>query len=215
MRGSYTTEELNRLVQLCDGHPFNATFLFEEIKEYGLSVVLGDPSDIIQWKRRRANEFLQDLTFSEEERKIVGTLRDFTALDFATLSKALGTKIEEISKAITRLMDYHIVETLGDTFLIAPPMRDAVDRDSRFTLPSDQHRRVLSAISDQLIATNDDTNVSISMVEAGVLATLQEGKVLPTLFSAFLLPSHLVWLGPVYIRYHRRDSHGAKTLIQG
>ena len=76
--------------------------------------------------------------FSDEEKKLIGTLRDFTALDFSTLSQALGTKIDEISKAIARLMDYHIVETLGDTFLIAPPMRDAVDRDARFSLPADQ-----------------------------------------------------------------------------
>jgi Flp pilus assembly protein TadD len=191
---AYTSEELNRLVQLCEGHPFNAHFLIEAIKEYTLPVVLGDPSDITKWKRRRANEFLQDLTFSDEEKKIVGTLRDFTALDFATLSQALGTKIDEVSKAMSRLMDYHLVETLADTFLIAPPMRDAVDRDPRFDLAPDQHRRVLRAISDQLIAANDDTTVSMSMVEAGVLATLQEGKELPDLFSAFLLPSHLVWL---------------------
>ena len=181
-------------MQLCDGHPFNAEFLVEEIKEYTLPVVLGDPSDITQWKRRRANEFLEDLTLSDDEKKVVGTLRDFVALDFATLSEALGGKIADVSKAITRLMDYHIVETSGDTYLIAPPMRDAVDRDPRFSLPSDQHRQVLSAISDQLMAMNDETSVSMSMVEAGVLAILQEGKELPDLFSAFLLPSHLVWL---------------------
>ena len=32
------------------------------------------------------------------------------------------------------------------------------------------------------------------MVDAGVIATLQEGNELPSLFSTFLMPSHLVWL---------------------
>jgi hypothetical protein len=178
-------------VQLCDGHPFNANFLAEAIKEYTLSVVLGDPSEITQWKRRRANQFLQDLQFSDEEAAILATLKDFSVLDFDLLSQVVGGKIEEVSKAISRLMDYHMVETIGDTFLIAPPMRDAVERDLRFSLAPDRHRRMLSTISNQLIAANDDASVSLSLVEAGVLATLQEGKELSPLFSSFLLPSHL------------------------
>jgi tetratricopeptide (TPR) repeat protein len=208
----YTTEELNRVVQLCDGHPFNATFLAEAIKEYTLAVVLGDPSEITQWKRRRANQFLQDLQFSDEEAAILATLKDFSVLDFDLLSQVVGGKIEEVSKAISRLMDYHMVETIGDTFLIAPPMRDAVERDQRFSLAPDRHRRMLSTISNQLIAANDDASVSLSLVEAGVLARLQEGKELSPLFSSFLLPSHLVWLARR--RYNEENNQEAIRLAR-
>src|SRR5262249_4650928 len=161
---------------------------------YTLPVVLGNPSDITQWKRRRAGAFLQNIEFSDEEKTILATLKDFSALDFATVSHAVGGKIEEVSKALTRLVDYHVIESVSDTFLVAPPMRDAVDRDQRFTLTPDRHKRMLSSISEELTAPNENTAVSMSMVEAGILATLQGGKELPSFFPSFLLPSHLVWL---------------------
>lgn len=208
----YTAEELTRLVQFCDGHPFNANFLVEAIKEYTLPVVLGDPSEITQWKRRRANEFLRDLRFSDQELTILAALKDFSTLDFDLLSQVVGARSEEVSRAISRLMDYHIIETAGDTFLIAPPMRDAVERDQRFSLTPDRHRQMLNAISDQLKATNEDAVVSLSLVEAGVLAALQEGRELSPLFSSFLLPSHLVWLARR--RYNAQNNQEAIRLAR-
>lgn len=190
----YTTEDLGKLVGLCDGHPFNANYLVEEVKEYTLPVVLGNPSSIVQWKRRRANEFLQHLTFSTEECLILTALREFSALDFDTLAEAVGLEISALSNSIIRLMDYHIVESSSDTYFVAPPVRDAVDRDPRFTVTAARHREMLSAVSSRLITSADDSTAPISMVEAGILAALQEERELPPLFSAFLLPSHLVWL---------------------
>lgn len=53
---------------------------------------------------------------------------------------------------------------------------------------------MLKVVSDSLKTHTGDGEISVSMIDAGILAVLQEGSELPPLFSAFLLPSHLVWL---------------------
>lgn len=209
---AYSADELRKLVELCDGHPFNAHFLVEAVREYSLPVILGDPSEIIRWKRGRANEFLQQLQFSSVETAIVAVLRDFTALDFDTLARCAGNAIESVSKAMTRLMDYHVVEVIGETYMIAPPMRDAVDRDTRFTLAPAIHKEMLRTISEQLIAASEDSLVPLSMVEAGILAALQDGRELSPLASSFMLPSHLIWLARR--RYDEKKPQEAIQLAQ-
>ena len=201
---TYTAAELDKVVELCDGHPFNTTFLVEEIKDRTLPVILADPTNITQWKRRRANEFLKGLSFGEAECSVLATLKDFGGLDFDSLCHSTSHSMAEVSASISKLMDYHIVESTGVSFILAPPVRDAVERDPRFTLPPDRYRHMLRAISGRLLTLGEDSTVSISMVEAGVLATLQEGKELSPLFSTFLMPSHLVWLAQR--RYNQKNT---------
>jgi tetratricopeptide (TPR) repeat protein len=190
---TYTVENLDQLVELSDYHPFNAAFLVEAIKQYTLPVFLGDITALIQWKRNRSSEFLQKIEFSIEERLILGALRDFRALDFDLLTQIAGDNVQATATVIARLIDYHILESVGGTYVIAPPIRVAVERDARFDFAGTKRREVLIIITKTLNARIDD-QISVSMVGAGILASLQEGGDIPELFSALLLPSHLVWL---------------------
>jgi hypothetical protein len=192
---TYSNDDLDQIVWLSDGHPFNVNFLVGTAIEYTLPVALADTTELTQWKRRRGSEFLRNIEFSEEETAILAALRDFSILDFSTIQRILAGEIAVVGRALTRLMDFHVVEAAGsDTYQVAPPLRTAVERDHRFTLDRDRTRAMLKVISDSLKAHTDDDEISVSMIDAGILASLRGGTSVPPLFSAFLLPSHLVWL---------------------
>jgi tetratricopeptide (TPR) repeat protein len=191
---SYSADELSQLVGLADGHPFNVSFLVEAVKHYGISVVLGDPSEIIQWKRRRASDFLSRIDFSATQKTILFALKTFTSLDFELLSKLAGSEIAEASSAITKLLDFHIIETDGSSFSVSPPLQVAVDRDRRFELSGRERREVLKAVSEELTVKIETDAVSVSLVDAAIIATLDGGGEVPAIFDALLLPSHLVLL---------------------
>jgi hypothetical protein len=191
---TYSNDDLEQIVSLSDGHPFNVKFLLEAAIEYTLPVALGDTTELTQWKRRRGSEFLRNILFTEEEKVILAALRDFSTLDFATIQGVVGREIPIIGKALARLMDFHVIEAANDTYQVAPPLRIAVGRDNRFTLDPERRREVLKVIADSLNACPDYDVISVSMIDAGILAALQEGNKVPPLFAAFLLPSHLVWL---------------------
>jgi hypothetical protein len=140
-----------------------------------------------------------------EEKVILAALHDFSKLDFATIQGIVGGEIAVVGKALARLMDFHVIEAAGDdTYQAAPPLRIAIDRDKRLALRPDQRRAMLKVVSDSLQAYADDNEISVSMIDAGILATLQEGNDVSPLFSAFLLPSHLVWLAKRHYDRRRR-----------
>ena len=55
-------------------------------------------------------------------------------------------------------------------------------------------RTCLHIISSSLITYTEGDHIPGSLTEAGILASLSSGRELPDLFSAFMLPSHSVWL---------------------
>jgi hypothetical protein len=76
-RISYSDDDLNRIVDLSDGHPFNVKFLTEAAKQYSLPVALGNTGEFTKWKQRRASEFLRGIEFTDDEKTILAVLRDF------------------------------------------------------------------------------------------------------------------------------------------
>jgi tetratricopeptide (TPR) repeat protein len=196
---------LEQLALLSDSHPFNIEFITESVRQYTLPVVLADSSELVHWKRRRSTEFLQKVKLTSNDIRIMSALREFRALDFSTIPHLLADDASAVSVALMKLMDFHIVEAAGDAYCLSPPLMSAVSRDARLDLSQAEHRLMLRAISDTLRTTSDGEETSISMIEAGILATLQEGESLPPLFSAFLLPSHQIWLGR---RAYDRENYG-------
>jgi tetratricopeptide (TPR) repeat protein len=211
---TYSNDDLEQIVSLSDGHPFNVKFLVETAMQYTLPVALADTSELTQWKRKRGSEFLRKIEFMDEEKVILAALHDFSKLDFATIQGIVGGEIAVVGKALARLMDFHVIEAAGDdTYQAAPPLRIAIDRDKRLALRPDQRRAMLKVVSDSLQAYADDNEISVSMIDAGILATLQEGNDVSPLFSAFLLPSHLVWLAKRHYDRRRWPECARLTLV--
>ncbi|MGV8839259.1 MAG: TIR domain-containing protein [Bauldia sp.] len=206
----YTAEELDNLVELSDSHPFNIAFIVEGASQYTIPVFLDDLSAFTQWKRKRGAEFLQKIDFSPAECRILYALKDFRGLDFPTLAKLVSAK--DIGPSMSRLLDYHIVEASNGTYSVSPPLRAAVGRDGRFVLKSSDQKEVLNGISEVLKTLDEGSRVPVSLLDAAVLASLQDKQAIPDLFSAFLLPSHLVWLARR--RYDEKDNRDCVRLAR-
>jgi tetratricopeptide (TPR) repeat protein len=190
----YSEEQLQQIIELSDGHPFNVIFIVQAAKQYTLDVFLADPAELTQWKHGRSSAFLQKVTFTPLEHTILTALKNFSSLDFDTLAQAAGGGLQDIGTAMMRLMDLHIVEAKSDAYLVAPPLRMAVERDTRFRGTGEELRNIVRKVASLLNVYDEDSEISLPLINAGILAQLQEDEKVPELFSAFLLPSHSVWL---------------------
>jgi tetratricopeptide (TPR) repeat protein len=190
----YSEEQLQQIIELSDGHPFNVIFIVQAAKQYTLNIFLADPSELSQWKKNRSSAFLQKIKFTDLEHQILLALKTFSSLDFDTLAQTVDDTLPAIGSAMMRLMDLHIVEAKSEAYLIAPPLRIAVERDARFRGTNDKLRNIVRKVGALLNIDNEDSEISMSLINAGILAQLQEDEKVTEMFSAFLLPSHSVWL---------------------
>jgi len=191
---TYTDEELEHVVALSDGHPFNVKFIVEAATEYSLQAALGDTTGLMQWKAKQGSDFLRNIEYSDEQKLILSALKDFHLLDFDTLNKIVGKQISTTAQAIIKLIDLHIIENISEAYQVSPPLITAIRRDNRLKLEPKSQRSILQIVSGILKTPSDEDRISVSMIDAGILATLQDGKKVPDLFSMFLMPSHLLWL---------------------
>jgi len=214
---TYDRDQLDLATEISDFHPFNIEILVASAKQYGLATVLADTSEIAHWKHRRGREFLHRVKFDGGETIVLAALRDLRVLDFGTLALLLDNDSAKAASALMRLMDFHIVEAAGDTYLVAPALRSAVERDDRFKLSPTEHRNMFKTVCGVLTALAEDDEFTVSTVDAAILASLQSETPIPDVFAAFLLPSHEVWLARRL--YDREDYSGsiaaARNALQG
>lgn len=189
----YSADELDKLTDLSDFHPFNVSFIVQSAKQLSIPVCLADTTELVQWKRRQGAEFLQKVQFTPVEVSILSALRDFRTLDFGTLSSVVEDQAG-LAEGLAKLIEHHVIEAGRDMYSISPPLRAAAERDHRLMITAAAQKKILQTISQTLSLQGEGGDISIPLVEAGILAQLQSEKDLPALFSVFLLPSHLVWL---------------------
>ncbi len=191
---SYTENDLENLVELSDRHPFNVNYIMECVDTYTLPVFLANPSDLTTWKHRRTADFIESLPTPKDESLVLAILKNFPALDFSVLVDATDLNTDQVGNAVASLMDKHIVETGAGTYFISPPLKGAVDRSPRFKLSTAALQKAMTAIGNMLVSVDEDSPLPVSMIESSILAMLHSDTPLPEHVSAFLLPSHLIWL---------------------
>jgi len=191
---SYTEEDLVSLISLSDCHPFNVNYIMECVDAYTLPVFLANPADLTTWKHKRTADFIESLPTSPNEDRVLSILKHFPALDFSVIVEASGLSTDKVGNAVATLIDKHVVETGAGTYFVSPPLKSAIDRSPRFNMASADLQSALKAIGGMLVAAGDDSVVPVSMIESSILAMLQADLALPDHVSAFLLPSHLIWL---------------------
>ena len=86
----FDDSQLADVCKLLDGHPFNAKLALSAIKNYGLESFIADPSYLIAWKRRRAEDFLSRIDFIDVEADIMALLYDYRFLPFSLIKGILG-----------------------------------------------------------------------------------------------------------------------------
>ena len=187
-------EEIEKLVQLSDLHPFNIYRMVEEIGDCGLSAFLANPSDFIDWKHRQSSEYLGKIDFEELEIQLLGILKIVPELDFTAIVDALDADASAVASAMLRLANLHVVESRNDSFTVSPPLRVAIERDRRIRLPNDVEQRAINKLAASLSLRLAEGTAPVVLIHAAVLASLQSGRAMAEIASAFLLPSHFVWM---------------------
>lgn len=191
---SFTPDQLEDVVALADGHPFNFYRLMDEAKERGAAAFLADPGDFINWKHRQSSEYLARVSLSRDDGAILGLLRLLPSLDFSAVVEALPIEAEKISSALLRLGSLHVVENVGDNFLVSPALRVAVEKDSRIGLAADQQTRALSVLAKSLQVRIDDGSAAVALIDSAIISAIEANADNTSFAAAFLLPSHYVWL---------------------
>ena len=209
------------LVMLGDGHPFNIYRMVEELGDRGLEPFLASPGDFIEWKHRQSSEYLKKINFEKEELAILGLLKLIPELDFAPIVAALEIDAGIASEALSRLLNLHVVESLGDRFIVSPALRVAVERDTRTRLPAQLQTKAIQTVARSLSIRLEEGTAPVALVDAAVLSALESGESMSELTAAFLLPSHYVWIAKRHydqknweesIRFAREALRGSSRL---
>ncbi len=187
----FSEAQIAQVVEHLDGHPYNVRFAIQFILNFGLESLIDDPSDLIEWKNRRAVDFLSRVEFSSLEADLVALLSEYQYLASATLIEALGGDGVVVTRAVRRLQEFCCIELRAGYFHIAAPLRDAVRRDPRFQRDDLWKQKAAQLICDLVQAYESDDQVPISIIETATLAAAH-AKNPPAFLSVFILPSHLL-----------------------
>lgn len=200
----YTDEQVSLATEFLDGHPFNIRFAAAFSHNYGLDVLIADPSELIDWKRKRAEDFLTKMTFSIAEADIFVALSEYRYLAVEMLFSIIDHPMSEAAAAIRRLQEYSCVERREGYCHIAPPLRDAIRRDVRFDRPDEWKQSLGKKICDAIAEYQNDDDVSIAILDGGALAAAR-GHSAPPYLSALILPSHLLRIARDYYDAGKRS----------
>jgi hypothetical protein len=188
------SDEMAQLVKLGDGHPFNIYQMAAEVKEKGLGLFLANPTDFLEWKHRQSSEYVSKIEFTEGEREILGLLKQVPELDFDGIVNALDLDPNAASSDLARLIGFHIIEAAFGNFAVSPPLQIAVERDSRLVIGPSKRTTAIHKLARSLTMRIEDGTAPVSLLDSAVLASLEAGDVVGSFATAFILPSHYVWL---------------------
>ena len=194
LRIAASDEVLQDLTKLSDGHPFNIYRMIEDVRNKGIDPFVANPADFIEWKHRYSSEYLLSIDLSEVEAGILSVLKIVPQLDFAGIAEALQVPPAETSDSLLRLIDLHVLEGEAERFMISPPLRVAIERDSRLSLSAPRRAAALEYLSKALSIRIEEGTAPIALIDSAVISSLESGEVKSEFMAAFLLPSHLVWM---------------------
>ena len=187
----FTQAQLDELSEFLDGHPFNVRFATKAIKNYGLPSFLADPRDLVEWKLRRAEDFLRLIKLDNLECDLISAMSEYRFLPLEMFKTLLGGEIAAIARALRNLEDYCLVERRGDYFQVSAPVRDAIRRDKRFDREDKWKQKLADTIAQSLQEYKNEDHVPVALLESGVLASIRGAKV-PNFVTSLILPSHLL-----------------------
>ncbi|MEZ5982398.1 MAG: tetratricopeptide repeat protein [Parvularculaceae bacterium] len=185
---------LGELIKLGDGHPFNIYRMIHEVVDRGVDAFLANPSAFVDWKHRQSSEYVSRVELSDLDVKILAVLTQLPELDFDAIVSSLRLDASSASEQLLRLTNLHLIESKSGVFSIAPALRVAIERDRRIRLTDAVKREAMKILASSLSIRIEEGDASIELIDAAVLASLQSDELISEFTSAFLLPSHSVWL---------------------
>jgi tetratricopeptide (TPR) repeat protein len=153
--------------------------------------LINDPGELIEWKRRRAEDFLERLSFSDVQVDVLAALTEYTYIAADMLFAAIGGDPAKLAKELRALEEFCCIERRDGYYHISAPIREAVRRDERFEKTDQWKQTIGSSICDAIKDYKDDDFVSVPILESGTIAAAK-GATAPPYLSSLVLPSHLL-----------------------
>gem|GEM_PF-2914106 len=196
-------DQIRQLVEHLDGHPYNVQFAVQFILTYGIQSLIDDPRDLIEWKNRRAEDFLSRIQFTDIENEALSILSEYRYLASGTMVEVLGADTETVAQTLRKLQETCCIERRGNYFHITPPIRDGLRRDKRFNRSDAWKQSVATKICDVIATYTDEDQVPLAILDSAVEAAARSGT--PHAFlSNFILPSHLLRIARDYYDDNKR-----------
>ena len=175
-RGFTVSENsLEKLIQLSDSHPFNVYRMVDEVADCGVNAFLANPSTFVDWKHRQSSEYIEKIMLDELEVQILAILKLVPELDFTSIVEALELDDGAASDAMLRMVNLHVLESTNESFILSPPLRVAIERDSRFRLKRNLEQRAISTLADSLSIRLGEGTAPVVLINATILTSLQSG----------------------------------------
>lgn len=194
---NFNDEQLDAVAELLDGHPFNVKFAVGFIREHGIDAFAFDPSELIEWKRKRAEDFLRKITFQEIEVEVLALLSDYRYLAIETLVAVLPDEPAVVGSCLRRLEELCCIELRDPYYHLSPPIRDAVARDRRFVRDARWKQQIAAAICKVVEEYRDEDELPVAILDSAVVAA-SRGDSPPAFLSSLILPSHLLLVARDY-----------------
>ena len=192
IRVNFTAEQLRAVAEHLDGHPFNVKFAVRFIAEYGIDSLLADPSELVEWKRRRAEDFLSRLAFNDLQMEIMAILAEYRYVAADMLLALVIDNPPDVAKELRSLEEFCCIERREEYFYISAPIREAVRRDSRFEKTDEWRQSIGAKICDVIKDYQDDDSISVPILETATVAAARGAAAAPAFLSQLILPSHLL-----------------------
>jgi tetratricopeptide (TPR) repeat protein len=188
---NFTSDQIRTIAEHLDGHPFNVRFAIKYIEAYGIDSLLHDPSELIEWKRRRAEDFLNRLDFNKEQVEVLALLAEYRYVATDMLISVVSSDPAETAQNLRDLEEFCCIERRESYFHISAPIREAVRRDPRFQKPDSWKQAIGNTICDLIQDYKEDDSVRVPILESATLAAAK-GASAPAFLSHLILPSHLL-----------------------
>jgi tetratricopeptide (TPR) repeat protein len=187
----FEQDDVRQMAELLDGHPYNVKFALIYAAEYGVSSVLRDPSELIEWKRQRAEDFLAKLIFTDQQADIMAALSEYRYIAAEMMFAVIDADSSKVARDLRRLEEFCCIERRQGFYHISAPVREAVRRDERFERSDTWKQRIGVAICEALRDYEGDDFVSVEIIESGTVAAAKGAKA-PAFLTNLILPSHLL-----------------------
>jgi tetratricopeptide (TPR) repeat protein len=210
-------EDIDRLAEMTDGHPYNIQYLLRLIDEKGTRLVLDDPSDLIAFKRRRGIEFISRMKLTDSQIIIIKLLRFFGYLSISTIAMLMDRGAAEISQAIVGLEELHFIDRQSSIISINRPLRTGFFRIDTFNCTDVELKEFTKKLISIFEAYSSDDHIEIALISAATKAALLTDGTPSIALYTLLIPSHEVYIANIFYdqkQYKRCADLCGQTIIR-
>jgi tetratricopeptide (TPR) repeat protein len=121
-----TSDQISEMAPYLDGYPPAVSLAASQARDYGMAVAVGDKSGLVDFQIRTFAGTLERLSLTNQQWSILKILASETALTLPGLVAVSGGIDEIVAQDLRRLLDLNLVLVSGTVFVIAAPIRMAV-----------------------------------------------------------------------------------------